>query len=53
MQTIGFATIVVVLITLWALGFYVYDVGGIIHLVLLIAVLAVVLRLMKTKEEEI
>jgi len=51
MQNIVFATIVIVLITLWALGFYVYNLGSTIHLVLLIAGLAVLLRLMKTKEE--
>ena len=50
MQNIVVATIVVVLITLWAIGFYVCDVGSSIHLVLLIAVFAVLLRLMKEKE---
>ena len=51
MKDIILATIVVLLITLWALGFYVYDAGSIVHLVLLIAVLAVVLRLMMVKEK--
>ncbi len=50
MKDIVFATIVVVLVTLWALGYYVYNVESVIHLVLLIAGLAVLLRLMKEKE---
>lgn len=50
MQNIVFATIIIVLVTLWALGYYVYNVGSVIHLVLLIAGLAVLLRLMKEKE---
>ena len=51
MKDIIFATIVVLLVTLWALGYYVYNAGSIIHLVLLIAGLAVVLRLMKVKQK--
>ena len=51
MKDILLATIVVLLITIWALGFYVYDASSIIHLVLLIATLAVVLRLMMVKEK--
>ena len=51
MKDVILATIVVLLITLWALGFYVYNAGSIVHLVLLIAVLAVVLRLMMVKEK--
>jgi hypothetical protein len=50
MQNIVFATIVVILIILWASGYYVYNVGSVIHLVLIIAGLAIVLRLMKLKE---
>jgi hypothetical protein len=50
MQNIVFVTIVVVLVTLWALGYYVYNLGSTIHLVLLIAGLAVVLRFMKEKQ---
>lgn len=50
MQNIIFATIVVLLITLWALGYYVYNVGSISHLLLIIAGLAILLRLMKVKE---
>ena len=50
MKDIALVTIIVVLVTLWALGFYVYNVGSTIHLVLMIAGLAVLLRLMKEKE---
>lgn len=37
--------IAVVLIIGWALGFFVYSVGTLIHLLLLIAVIAVLLRI--------
>lgn len=43
-------TIAVVLVILWALGFYVYSLGNIIHILLVIAVIAVLLRLIKGKE---
>ncbi|MEO6132301.1 MAG: lmo0937 family membrane protein [Saprospiraceae bacterium] len=36
--------IAVVLIILWALGFFVYSAGGIIHILLVIAVVAILLR---------
>lgn len=42
-------TVAVVLIILWALGFFVYSAGGIIHILLVIAVIAVLLRLIKGK----
>ena len=51
MKDIILATIVVLLITFWALAFYIYDAGSTIHLVLLIAVLAIVLRMMKIEEK--
>jgi hypothetical protein len=37
--------IAVVLIILWALGFLYYDAGGLIHILLVIAVIAILLRL--------
>jgi hypothetical protein len=43
-------TIAVVLIILWALGFFVYSAGNIIHILLIIAVIAILLRLIKGKE---
>lgn len=36
--------IAVVLIILWALGFFAYNAGGIIHILLVIAVIAILLR---------
>lgn len=40
-------TVAVILIILWALGFFVYSLGSIIHVLLVIAVIAIVLRLIK------
>lgn len=42
-------TIAVILIILWALGFFVYSAGSIIHILLVIAVIAVLFRLIKGK----
>jgi len=42
-------TIAVIMVILWALGFFVYSAGNIIHLLLLIAIIAVLLRLIKGK----
>jgi hypothetical protein len=43
-------TIAIVLIILWALGFFVYNVGSLIHILLVIAIIAVLFRLIKGKE---
>lgn len=40
-------TIAVILVILWALGFFVYSAGSIIHILLVIAVIAILLRLIK------
>lgn len=40
-------TIAVILIILWALGFFVYSAGNIIHVLLVIAVIAILLRLIR------
>lgn len=37
-------TIAVILIILWAIGFFAYGTGGLIHILLVIAVIAVLLR---------
>jgi hypothetical protein len=34
----------VVLIILWALGFFAYNAGGLIHILLVIAIIAILLR---------
>ncbi|TDO72988.1 hypothetical protein EV143_107294 [Flavobacterium chryseum] len=40
-------TIAVILVILWALGFFVYSAGSIIHILLVIAVIAILFRLIK------
>jgi hypothetical protein len=40
----------VVLIILWALGFMVYNAGGLIHILLIIALIAVLIRIIKGKD---
>ena len=41
--------VAVVLIIIWATGYFAYNTGGIIHLLLVIAVIAVLLRIIKGK----
>lgn len=38
-------TIAVILILFWAIGFFAYSIGSIIHILLVIAVIAIILRL--------
>lgn len=40
-------TIAVVLIVLWAIGFFAYGIGAVIHILLVIAVIAVILRVIQ------
>jgi len=42
--------IAVILIILWAIGFIGYNAGGIIHILLVIALIAVLLRLIQGKK---
>ncbi|SKC04571.1 lmo0937 family membrane protein [Alkalitalea saponilacus] len=42
--------IAVILIVLWAIGFIGYSAGGIIHVLLAIALIAIVLRLIQGKK---
>ncbi|MDZ7775127.1 MAG: lmo0937 family membrane protein [Bacteroidales bacterium] len=39
--------IAVILIILWAVGFLAYNSGGVIHILLIIAVIAVLLRIIR------
>lgn len=39
----------VILIIFWAIGFFAYSAGSIIHILLVIAVIAVILRLIQGK----
>jgi len=40
-------TIAIVLIILWAIGYLGYNAGGLIHLLLIIAAIAVILRIIQ------
>jgi Family of unknown function (DUF5670) len=42
-------TIAVILVIFWAVGFFAYSAGAIIHILLVIAVIAVLFRLIKGK----
>jgi len=39
--------IAVILIIFWAIGFFVYSAGGIIHILLVIAVIAILFRIIR------
>jgi hypothetical protein len=41
--------IAIILIILWAIGFLAYNVGGIIHILLIIALIAIILRVIQGK----
>jgi hypothetical protein len=41
--------VAVILVIGWALGFFVYNVGGLIHILLVIAVIAILFRLIGGK----
>jgi hypothetical protein len=43
-------TVAVILIIFWAIGFFAYSAGGIIHILLVIAVIAVLLRLIQGRK---
>jgi hypothetical protein len=43
-------TIIVVLLVLWALGFFAFHVGGLVHVLLVIALVIVVMRLLQGKK---
>ena len=40
-------TIAVILIIFWAIGFFAYSAGSMIHILLVIAVIAIILRLIQ------
>ena len=42
-------TVAVVLVIIWAVGFLGYHAGGLIHILLVIAIIAVLLRLIQGK----
>ena len=43
-------TVAIILIILWALGFFVYSAGYLIHILLVIAVVAVLLKIIKARD---
>lgn len=43
-------TIAVVLIIFWAIGYFAYSAGAIIHILLVIAVIAILLRLIQGRK---
>jgi len=40
-------TIALILIILWAIGFFAFNLGGVIHILLVIAIVSILLRLIK------
>jgi hypothetical protein len=42
-------TIAVILIIFWAIGFFAYSAGGLIHVLLVIAAVAILLRIIQGK----
>jgi hypothetical protein len=40
-------TIAIILVIIWAIGFFAYSAGGIIHLLLVLAIISVLLRLIR------
>ena len=42
-------TVAVILLIFWAIGFFAYSAGSIIHILLVIAVIAIILRLIQGK----
>jgi len=40
-------TIAVILIILWAIGYFAYDLGFVIHVLLVIAAIAIILRVIR------
>ena len=44
--------VAVILIIAWAIGFFVYSAGSIIHVLLVIAIIAIVVKLVQGKRDE-
>ena len=43
-------TILVVLLVLWALGFFAFHVGGLVHVLLVIAAVVLIIRLLQGRK---
>lgn len=42
--------VAVILIILWAIGYFAYDSGGVIHILLVIAIVAILLRVIRGRD---
>jgi len=42
--------IAIILVIAWAVGFFAYSAGGIIHILLIIAIIAVILRIIQGRK---
>jgi len=42
--------IAIILLIAWAIGFFAYSVGGIIHILLIIALIAIILRVIQGRK---
>ncbi len=40
-------TVAIILIIMWAIGFFAFSAGGVIHILLIIAVVAIILRVIQ------
>lgn len=43
-------TVAVILVILWALGFFAYGMGNLIHILLVIAIIAILFRVIKGRD---
>jgi len=43
-------TIAIILVILWALGYFAYGMGSLIHILLVIAIIAVLFRIIRGKD---
>ncbi|MDG2431728.1 lmo0937 family membrane protein [Flavobacterium sp.] len=43
-------TVAIILVIFWAIGFFAYSAGGIIHILLVIAVISILLRLIQGRK---
>ena len=43
-------TVAVILLIIWALGFFAYGLGSLIHILLVIAIIAILFRVIKGKD---
>jgi hypothetical protein len=43
-------TILIILVVLWALGFFAFHVGGLVHVLLVIALVVLIIRLLQGRK---